>query len=34
VILVDEIRIDGNQATMRGSYENLAYAVGCSKESS
>jgi hypothetical protein len=33
-LLVDEIRIDGNQAVMRGSYENLVYAVGCVKDSS
>ena len=33
-LLVDEIRVNGNQAIMQGSYENLAYAVGCSKESS
>jgi site-specific DNA recombinase len=33
-LLVDEIRIEGDHAIMRGSYENLAYAVGCVKESS
>ncbi|WP_442919035.1 recombinase family protein [Methylomonas sp. 11b] len=33
-LLVDEVRIDGKQAIMQGSYENLAYAVGSSKEAS
>ncbi len=33
-LLVDEVRIEGKQAIMQGSYENLAYAVGSSKEAS
>ncbi|WP_424399114.1 zinc ribbon domain-containing protein [Methylomonas methanica] len=33
-LLVDEVRIDGKQAIMQGSYENLAYAVGSSKDAS
>jgi len=33
-LLVDEIKIDSKQAIMQGSYENMAYAVGTSKETS
>ena len=33
-LLVDEIRVEANQATMQGSYENLAYAVGQTQKKS